>query len=260
MKTIVLSGMLAFSMTAQVPTEPPPLVQLIRKPRIGAAPVRPYAEARAGVDVVGMTSVTGMPETWLMEGHQSFAGVEDLDKAIGALAPASTTNEYSGASPEDLLPSGRTLIAIYRPDWSYRPDQAIRMFPAARYFHVSIYRIKPGGEADFGEFVRLRRSGMDKANLDRPDLAYQVISGMPSGTYVFLAPLSSLRTLDDALAKTPLYFETVGAAEARGRKTSPDAEIGREHLLFRVDPRISYVSDDFAAAFPAFWRGSPKEQ
>jgi hypothetical protein len=96
MKTIALSGILAFSMAAQTPTEPAPLVQLIRKPKIGAAPVRPYAEARATVDVVGMTSVTGTPEIWLMEAHQSFASVEDLEKAIGAVAPATPTNEYTG--------------------------------------------------------------------------------------------------------------------------------------------------------------------
>jgi hypothetical protein len=33
-------------------------------------------------------------------------------------------------------------------------------------------------------------------------------------------------------------------------------ELNREHLLFRVEPRISYVSDDFAEADPEFWRES----
>ena len=32
----------------------------------------------------------------------------------------------------------------------------------------------------------------------------------------------------------------------------------REHLLFRVEPRISYVSSDFADVGPEFWRGKVK--
>jgi hypothetical protein len=35
---------------------------------------------------------------------------------------------------------------------------------------------------------------------------------------------------------------------------SADGEISREHLLFRVEPRMSYVSDDFAEADRQFWR------
>ena len=38
----------------------------------------------AAVNVIGMTSVTGLPETWLVEAHYSFASVEDLDQRISA--------------------------------------------------------------------------------------------------------------------------------------------------------------------------------
>lgn len=261
MKTILLAGILASSMAAQTLTEPPPFIQLIRKPRIGASPIRPYAEARAAVNVIGMAAVTGTPEVWLMEAHLAFASIEDLDKAVSGVAPAGPLNESLSQTQEDVLPPGRTLIALYRPEWSYRSPQAIRMFPAARYFHVSIYRIRPGADAEFGELVRLRRLAMDRANLDRPDVAYQIISGAPAGTYVFLAPLTSLRTLDDGVAKMPVFAEAFGAAEeGGGKKLAAEAEISREHLLFRVEPRISWVSDDFASTDPGFWRGAAKEQ
>ena len=256
MKTIAMAGILACGTLAQSPNEPAPLLQLIRKPAVAAPPARPYGEARAAVNVIGLTAVTGPRETWLMEWHESFASIEALDKAIAGLASRNTANGFPDSAGEDILPPSRTLIGVYRPDWSYRAEQAVRLLPAARYFHVSIYRIHPGGEAEFGETVRLRRFGMDKANLDRPDLAYQMISGAPSGTFVFLAPLSSLRMLDDVLAKMPLYFE----ATAGARKGAAEVEISREHLLLRVEPRISYVSDDFASADHAFWRSTPNQQ
>jgi hypothetical protein len=99
--------------------------------------------------------------------------------------------------------------------------------------------------------------GSDSVNLDRPDLAYQVISGAPSGTFIFLAPLASLKTMDEGVAETPVYAEATAAARAKtASKVSADGEISREHLLFRVEPRMSYVSDDFAEADRQFWRAN----
>jgi len=92
----------------------------------------------------------------------------------------------------------------------------------------------------------------DSLNLDVPDLAYYVLSGGPSGTYVFLAPMVSLKVLDDASAKAPAYAEAIAA---EGAKT---AGIVREHLLFRIEPANSWVSDDFTSSDPAFWRGKAK--
>ena len=202
------------------------------------APIRPYADVRAAVDALGMVSITGGPEAWQIELHQAFASIEDLDKAMGPVGS-----------------SHRTWIAFYRPGWSYRADQAIRMFPRAHYFHVTIYRVRPDAENDLGELVKLRRIGSDSVNLDRPDLAYQVVSGAPSGTFVFLAPLASLKTMDEGVAETPVYAEAAAAARAKtASKVSADGEISREHVLFRVEPRMSYVSDGFAEADRGFWR------
>src|ERR1019366_6427728 len=119
MKTILFGGILAFSAAAQAPTEPPPILQLIRRPGSVIAPIRPYADARAAVDVLGMVSITGLPEAWQIESHQSFASIEDLDKAVGPIAPAGTFAGSSDPSQEDPLALSRTLIAFYRPGWSY---------------------------------------------------------------------------------------------------------------------------------------------
>jgi hypothetical protein len=256
MRTILLVGIFAAGAFAQAPTDIPPIIQLVRKPGIVAASTRPYANARAAINVVGMTAITGLPETWQLEAHFSFASIEDLDKGLTAVTPL-----RADPSQDDVLAPARAMLALYRPALSYRPDQAIRLFPKARYFMVSIYRIRPGTEAEFGELVKLRRLSQDSVNLDRPDIAYQVASGAPSGTYIFLAPLATLRGMDDGVAPVPVYAEGIAAARAKeGPKISAEAEMSREHLLFRVEPRISYVSDDFAEGDAEFWRGRPKSQ
>jgi hypothetical protein len=69
---------------------------------------------------------------------------------------------------------------------------------------------------------------------------------------VFLAPLASLKVLDDGLAKAPDYAKNIAAESIK------TGGLTREHLLFRVEPAASWVSDDFASADPEFWRGKAR--
>jgi hypothetical protein len=259
MRFFVLTALLTAICTAQSLSDPPTIIQLVRKPGTGTVPKKPYARTGLPVNVIGMTAVTGLPETWLVECHYSFASVEEMDQRVAAIAPARQYTDSNDPSQDDVLAPSRTLLGIYRPNWSYRADQAIRMFPRARYFQASIFRIRPGSEADFSELVRLRRATADVVNLDRPELAYQVISGAPSGTIIFLAPIQSLRNFDEGVNPVPVYAEGLAASRVKdGSKIAADTEISREHLLFRVEPSISYVSSDFADVDPDFWRAGKK--
>ena len=249
MKTLLLAGLAVSAAAAQSLTEPPSLVRL--HCHLGGASVRPYADAHISVNVVGMAAITGRPETWLIEVHDSFASIEDVDKALRPLAPFGAMVEGDQPS-SDILAGSRSLIAVYRPGYSYRPEQAVRALRKARYCQVSVYRLHPGSESEFAELVKSRRIVFDSINLDKPDIAYYVLSGALSGTYVFLAPLDSLKTFDDGLAKVPVYAENAGAEAAKS------GEVTREYLLFRVEPDTSWVSDDFASVDPEFWRGKAK--
>src|SRR6185436_11486742 len=169
---------------------------------------------------------------------------------------ATMPENYPGILAGDVLAQAKTLIAVYRPWFSYRPDQAARMLPRTRYFSVSLYRIRPGADGDFAELLRARKDFFDSVNLDRPEIAYQIISGTPSTTYLLLAPLTSLKSLDEALGRRPVRAEPRSGA---GNKAAADIELTRSQLLFRVQPRMSYVSDEFASEAMDFWRlNSPR--
>jgi hypothetical protein len=244
MRIFALVGFLAGAASAQsLTTDPPPILQVVRKPGANVT-VRSYSNAGAQVNAIGMRSVTGPPETWMVEAHYTFASVEDLDQRLAD----------SHFSDEALAPP-LAMIGLYRPVWSFRPAEAVRLLAKARYINVTIFHIRPGTEDQFGELVRLRRANADAINLDRPDLAYQVTSGAPAGTFVFLAPMQTLRAMDDGVNPVPVYAESIAAAKQKdGKQISADIEISREHFLFRVDPRISWVADDFAALDKDFWR------
>jgi len=242
----VLAAMLAATAVGQsLTTDPPTIVQIVRKPGTASQTVRPYANAGAQVNAIGMRTITGLPETWMVEAHYSFASIEDLDQRLAPLTPPS----------DEAVSPATTIVGLYRPGWSFRPAEAVRLLPKARYFNVTVFHIRPGAESEFGELVRLRRATADAINLDRPDLAFQVISGAPAGTYVFLAPLQTLRTMDDGVNPVPVYAEPIAAARQKdGKQIAADTELSREHFLLRVEPRISWVADDFAELDKSFWR------
>jgi len=246
-----------FSVCAVALAEPPALIRMVRNVPNNASAIQPYVSGKAAGVVLGLRAVSGLRETWLTELHDSFASIEDIDRAL--IGFQNDPQAGDALAYDDVLTASRTMIGLYRPGLSYRSEEAAKGLPKARYLLVSIYRIRPGKDSDFAELVRLRRAHYDTINLDRPEICYQVMSGAPSGTFIFWTPLNSLKSLDDGLARTPPYAEAIRDANATaGRKIAADAEIGHEFLIFRLDPGISYVSDEFAAEDPGFWTLRPR--
>jgi hypothetical protein len=246
---IPLLAILACAAAAQTFPEPPPLVRVIRTPLPdrGAAMRHKGAGALA---VFGMTAVTGPAEWWRLEAHGSFTGVEQADRALRPIGAGTglTGRDEESASP---LPPA-SWLAIHRPWLSYRPTEASRMLAKARYFQALIFRVAPGDEAEFVEAVRARKASLDGMNLDRPEMAYQVISGAPTITYLFLAPLASLNSFDELLARLPVYARAAA-------KTAAAGNLSHENVLFRVEPSLSTVDAETAAEDPDFWRSSRRQ-
>src|SRR5437764_13069936 len=63
-RAVVCTALCVLSAPAQVFSEPPPIIQLVRTPGVNAV-LKPYGGA--AVEVIGMTTVTGLPESWQIE-------------------------------------------------------------------------------------------------------------------------------------------------------------------------------------------------
>jgi hypothetical protein len=233
LKLLVSLPLVCCSVFSQGPTVPPPIVRIVSTPGVSGRPGRSLGCPKAAVEILGLAAATGAPQTWTLEMHPTFGSIEDLDQAVNATPLAGLTND------------SRAMIAVLQLGWSYRPDDAVRALPKARYIRVTIHRIRPGAEADFGGLARLHKMTSDRFNSGQPDMFYHVVSGDDSGTYIVLSPLASLRVLDEGPADAP--------ADAAAEAKAADIENSREHYLFRVDPGLSCVSEGFAAGDPGFW-------
>jgi hypothetical protein len=96
MRRLLSALALASAAFSQVPTIPPPIIQVTCKPGEATSPTRPYAGAKAAVDVVGLAAATGIPQTSMVEFHANFASIEDLDKSVRSVAHYSNQTGATG--------------------------------------------------------------------------------------------------------------------------------------------------------------------
>jgi hypothetical protein len=224
----LLGALLAWTAAAQ-----PPVIRVIRTD--GG---QSYPGNRTGVNMVGLSPLAGRPEAWLVELYDSFGSLEDQDKVLNPPMPA-------------VIPSWKPFVGMLRPGLSYRAQEASQSLPKMRYVDVATYQIQSSAFGDFEKYLKSRRAAMSSVNLDRPNMVYQIVAGEPLGTFVVLTPLPSLRVFDDAKPATPVYAEGAQAAE---KNAAAATDFVAEHTWFRIDPRISAVSDDFASQDMDFWR------
>jgi hypothetical protein len=247
---------------------PPQVLRIVRqtiKPgagaeheKIGANVARGVARAKYPANFLALSSISGLPETWILESHDSFASVEAATTFVeNTPAVKWWLGQYeaqSGASVTEV----RRMLAIYRPDLSYRGDQFAQDLPKMRYMSVVLVRLLPARDSDFAEAVRLVKEAYEKSASDQPLIIYQVISGAPGPSYLFLAPMASLKTMDDAPARGKAMREALGEDNAaKALKTSAEVTAASESFLFSLNPRLSYVSKEFAAIDPDFWIPKP---
>lgn len=257
----------AVSAAAQNPT-PPQVLRIIRqtiKPgaaaeheKIGANVARGVARAKYPANFLALSSMSGEPETWILESHDSFASVEAASTFVENTPAVKWWLGQSEAQSSASLAGVRRLLAIYRPDLSYRSDQFAQNMPQMRYISVVLVRLLPARDSEFAEAVRLVKGAYEKSASDQPLVIYQVISGAPGPSYLFFAPMASLKAMDDAPARGKAMREALGEDNAaKALKTSADVTAASESFLFALNPRLSYVSKEFAAADPDFWTPKP---
>jgi hypothetical protein len=206
---------------------------------------------------VGMTSESGPSEAWFLEPYDSFGGMEKARAEIVQSALAADL-EVANVADGELRTGSRTLLAVYRNDLSYRPAQAMSSLPKCRHMGVTVLHIKYGHDADLVQLAKLLIDGDEKSGSDQPVLTYQAISGGPSGTFLIFSPMDSLARIDAAPARMATARQAMGDRNRQHFDAlAPEVVQSSESLLFAFNPRMSYVSKEFAAGDPEFWNPKP---
>lgn len=217
---------------------------------------RIFAKGNVTTYYIGMAAESGPSESWFLEPYDSFG---EMEKARAEIIKTWAA-ELEGANVVDgeLRTGSSTLLSVFRSDLSYHAAQAMASLPKCRHMAVTVLHIRYGRETDLAQTAKLLIEGDEKSNSDQPVLTYQVVSGAPAGTYLIFSPMDSLARMDAAPARSAAARQAMGdRSRQRFDSLAPEVVQSSESLLFAFDPRMSYVSKDFAAADPEFWNPKP---
>jgi hypothetical protein len=264
---VCCSGVFVIPGGAQTPSPadegtPPALLQIEReevRPGKGAAHAASeaawaaaYVKAQSPVQWLGMTTMSGPSEAWFLTAQQSFASLEKDDASIDANPSLRAERDRISAADGELLTRTSTILARYRPNLSYQPNVKL---PAMRYMSVNLMRVKAGRVAEFTDAWQMIVDAHKKANMDEHWAVYQVESGMPDTTFLFLYARKSLAEID---ASGPLhaaagYRDAVGeSGRSRMNEMSQNCIEMTQTMHFRLRPGMSALPKEWTQT-DAFW-------
>jgi hypothetical protein len=228
--------------------------------KVEAGYVRAFQKANWPLHYIAINSLTGPSEAWFLEAHDSFASIEKEETDVEKMPELKAELTSLDAQDGELRTGGRGIIATFQPDLSFKPDSG---GPLAQDHFMSVLtlRVKPGQEAGFREAAKIVVEADEKAGMDQPVIVYSVFSGMPSGTYLMFFPLKSLDYYDSRAEHSKAIREAMGQENwDKFQELSSKCIMSTEYALFSMSPRMSYVTEEFAAADPDFWNPKTEEQ
>jgi hypothetical protein len=266
-------GSLAFPAFAQEPPAAPPVMRItVEDIKPGSMSIHEkqagsylalFSRTQAPLSQIGMVPVSGdQNQVVYLEGFPSFEALEAADKkrdAAFAASPAMQGElEALERSAGPLHSSQRTMLAVFRPDLSYRPVSAAAA-GKSRYAFMTTFRVKLGHGSEYEGYVKQTNRAREKANIAESTSVFQVTSGGPVGTFLSLSPRRSLAEVDATragmAARDKAFDEALGGEEVvRQRRDTLEASVMEiRSVLYAFNPKLSNPPAQIASADPDFW-------
>ena len=264
---VVLAGLVplaaATRLVAQtVPTSQPKVLQIIREIEKPAhTPAHEATEARwtefnrkSGYPstYLGLVSASGPAEMWWLSSYDNFAGLGKAS-AFGGDNPSFTQGVARLiAEDSDHLSNVITMQARGMPEVSNGPFPEMAKI---RVTSILTVRMKPGYENAFAEISsHYKMAAQGNASLSWS--SYEVVAGAPAGTYLVFSSFPSWEGVDANDAAWASAMSGASAHLEAAGKLAKEAIMSSEVRYFTVNPRISLVPKEMAAADP-FWATKP---
>lgn len=210
-----------------------------------------YEKSKSTDYYLALSSMTGSPEVWYMIPAESHAQIAESMKRDDKDPVLSAELARLAHADAEFVHRVTTLNAIARPDLSVGPYPDIAK---ARFFEISIVRVRPGKSELFDEVVKAYVGAVKRTAPNASYRTYQVIAGMPGPTYLVISSVEGFAAFDKTMADEMAVFKGATAEEQATFRKWGDAVASEEVQRFRVDPRQSYVSREVRAQDPEFWQ------
>jgi hypothetical protein len=210
-----------------------------------------FEKAKSTDYYIGMSSMTGPNEAWFIIPADSHAAFGESMKKQDKDPVLSAELDRLSLLDAEYINGARTLQAIAK------PELTVGDFPdvnKVRFMEITVFRIKPGHSMQFEDAAKAYASARKRSDAKATYRVYEVIAGMPSGTYLIFSSVADYGEFDQRLAADMATW-TQATDDEKGllHKASSEAVISSESNRFRVDPKMSFVPKETRDSDPEFW-------
>ncbi len=218
--------------------------------------VQAFQAANWPTHYLAVDSLTGAPRSLFFVAYDSFAAWEKDAMATQHNAALSAALDRASIADGDLLESSQSNAMVYREDYSLRAPVNIAQM---RYFEIQRFKIRLGHEKEWDTLVKMYVSGYEKTVPGAHWTTYQSVYGTNNGgVYVVFTPMKSATEIDQNFADAKKFMGAMGEdwMKKAGDLAASCLEESQNNL-FVFNPKMSYVSDQWIKADPAFWKPAP---
>ncbi len=204
---------------------------------------------------VAMNSMTGKARALFMTRYSSFAEWEKDNKIIETNHALGAEMESAGIADGELLDSVDSEVFTLNRELSYHSHNDLANH---RFYQIMVFHVKPGHHKDWVDVVNMVKAAHDKMGDNAHWGMYEVAFGTEDGTYIAITGDPTMAVIDQAFADGKKFVEAMGGEEGMAKLDALfGAAVDSSHTeLFAINPRQSYVSEDWIKTDPAFWKPS----
>ena len=202
---------------------------------------------------VAMNSMTGKARALFMTRYSSFAEWEKDNKIIETNHALGAEMESASLADGELLDSVDSEVFTLNRELSYHSHNDLANH---RFYQIMVFHVKPGHHKDWVDVVNMVKAAHDKMGDNAHWGMYEVAFGTEDGTYIAITGDPTMAVIDQAFADNKKFVEAMGGEEGMAKLDALfGAAVDSSHTeLFAINPRQSYVSEDWIKTDPAFWK------
>lgn len=207
-------------------------------------------KAKAPVNYIAITSMTGPSEAWYLESFESYAAEAAAMKHDENDPVLMAETDRLAARDAEFITSSTTIQTVARPDLS------VGKFPDVgkiRFFQISTYTVRPGQDAKWDTLVKAYNASRLRVAPNASYRVYSVSAGMAAPTYLVIASVEDYGQFDQIAADHRATLSGANPAERAELDKYGDLVVRAQTNLFRVDPVQSYVPKETREKDPDFW-------
>jgi hypothetical protein len=210
-------------------------------------------KAKFPVYYIAMNSQSGKARALFMSRYDSFADWEKDNKLVDSNPTLGAGLERAGLADGELLDEVDSVVYTYEEDLSFHPHSDLDKH---RVYQISVFHVRPGKQKEWREVVKMVKDAHEKAGTSAHWGMYEIAFGAPDGTFIALTGDPSMSAIDLGYSEDKKFVAALGGDEGMRKLDEKfgDAVESSHSELFTVNPKQSYVSDDWIKADPGFWR------